>query len=166
LSVRSFQLIALKEDFGMQTTLALREKAAQLLAADATTLAPATDANKMVLCKANFPETEQVVVGDITPADFDGSTPLLAGTGTQSEGLDPITNAARITIKSPVGGWRWETTGITNLPQTIYGVALMSNDLSVVLAVERFDTPIVLTAVNQVIDRGPYEIVQAPNSMT
>lgn len=135
----------------MQSTRALREKMAQLLAADATTLAPAADANIVALVMAAFTPGEGMVVGDLTLATFDGSTPLAAGVGTQPEGLDPNTADAIITIKSPVGGWRWETTGVTNLPQTIFGYALLNDDGTVLLGADTLPDTITLTAVNQVI---------------
>lgn len=150
----------------MQTTQAVREKAAQLLAADTSTLAPAADANTMCLVKNAFSATEAVAVGDLELADFDGSTPLEVVVGTQPEGLDPVSGAAVITLSPPAGGWRWETTGVTNLPQTIYGRALMNDDQTVVLATERLATPIVLTGVNQVINLPAATITQAANSMT
>jgi len=150
----------------MQATRALREKAAQLLAADATTLAPATDENTMCLIMANFNPTESSVVADLTLATFDGSTPIDCETGTQPEGLDPVSSAAIITIAPPIGGWRWETTGITNLPQTIYGRALMNDDQTELYALEKFATPIVLTAINQVINLPPATLTLAANSLT
>lgn len=150
----------------MQSTLALREKANQLLAADAATLAPATDANTMCLVKSNFNPTEQITVDDLELADFDGSAPLEVETGTQPEGLDPVSSASVITLKPPAGGWRWETTGVTNLPQTIYGRALMNDDQTILFAVEKFTTPIILTASNQVINLAPATLTQAANSLT
>jgi hypothetical protein len=149
----------------MQITKALREKAAQLLAADSATLAPASDANKLMLLKAQPAENENVAIGDLSEADFDGSAALLCGTGTQPEGLDPNSADAVISIKPPAGGFRWETTGGTNLPQTIYGVALVNNDKSVLFGVQRI-TPVTLTATNQVVEVGPIQIRQMANSMT
>lgn len=149
----------------MQATATLREKMAQLLAADVATLAPAADANIVALVKAIFTPTEATVVGELDLADFDGSTPLACGTGTQPEGLDPLTADALITLKSPVGGWRWETTGVTNLPQTIYGFALLNDDGTVLLACERLTTPIVLNAVNQVLTLGAIGLRQLANSL-
>lgn len=135
----------------MQSTLALREAAAQLLAADAATLAPAALANKIMLVTNAFTPSENLTFADLDAATFDGSTPLSAGVGVQLEGLDPETNDAIITIKSPAGGWRWETTGVTDLPQTINGFALVDNAVAVLLAAARLPAPITLTAINQVI---------------
>jgi hypothetical protein len=150
----------------MQATLALREKMAQLLAADATTLAPAADANVIALVIAPFTPTEALVFADLTLADFDGSTPLAVGLGTQAEGLDPLSGDAIISLKDPVGGWRWETTGVTNLPQTVWGYALLNDGLDTVFAAERLITPIPLTAVNQVIQLGGLTLRQLAGSLT
>jgi len=149
----------------MQASLALREKASQLLAADTATLAQAADANVIALIMADFTPSEATVVGDVTLATFDGSTPLAAGLGAQAEGLDPNNTDSLITIKSPVGGWRWETTGVTNLPQTIFGYCLLNDALDTLFACEKLDDPITLTAVNQVVELSNVTIRQLANSM-
>lgn len=150
----------------MKPTRAVRQKAMQLLAANADTLAPATDANTMCLIKNPFTESENIAVGDLTLADFDGSTPLAVVTGAQPEGLDPVSSASIVTLKPPAGGWRWEVTGVTNLPQTIYGIALMNDDQTVVLATKRFPDSIALANAEQVINLGPQLITLAANSMS
>jgi len=150
----------------MQVTLALREKAAQLLAADAASLAPVALANHVFLVMAAFVASEASVIGDLTLATFDGSAALSAGVGTQAEGLDPNNTNALITIKSPVGGWRWETTGVTNLPQTIFGYCMLDNADAVLLGCQTLDQTITLTAINQVVDLGSITITQQAGSMT
>lgn len=149
----------------MIPTRAVREKAAQLLAADAATLAPAVDANVIALVMAAFTPGENLTLGSLTFATFDGATPLEVGVGTQPEGLDPNTNDALISMLPPVTGWRWETTGTTNLPQTIFGYALVTDGLAVLLASDVLETPIVLTAVNQVVILPALAIRQLANSM-
>ncbi len=150
----------------MFPTLALREKAMKLLAADTATLAPAALANKMVLSKATFIASEATKFADLTLADFDGSTPIDCGTGTQPEGLNPGTNDAVIDLLSPAGGFRWETTGVTHLPQTIFGYALLNNAMDTVLASELFANPITLTAINQRVEGLDGSILQLANSMS
>lgn len=149
----------------MFPTAALREKAAALLAADATTLAPATDANVIALIINSFNPGEDLSLDDITFADFDGSTPIACGTGTQPEALDPNTSNAVISIKPPAGGFRFETTGVTNLPQTVFGFALLNDDSTVLLASEVLTNPITLTAINQLVQLPPVLITQTANSM-
>jgi len=138
----------------------------QLLAADTATLAPAANANKMMLVKAVFAEGEGLILADLTAADFDGSTPLDIGLNTQPEGLNPGSNDAVIDLKLPAGGLRWETTGVTHLPQTIYGYALVDNGITVVLAAKLFDNPVTLTAINQRVDGLDASITQQANSMS
>jgi hypothetical protein len=149
----------------MQATRALREKMATLLAADATSLAPATDLNVIKLVMATFTPGESTVVGDLTFATFDGSTPIEVTAGTQAEGLDPLTADAVITLSPPVGGFRFEVTGTTNLPQQIFGCALVS-DAGVLLGCQTLPQPITLTAVNQFIDLGDLSFRQLANSLT
>jgi len=150
----------------MQATRALREKAAQLLAADTATLAQAADPNHLVLIAANFLPSENLVAGDLVPATFDGATPLEVELGVQLEGLDPATSDAIITIGPPAGGWRWETTGITNLPQTIYGYALMNEAETTLFGAATLTTPVVLTGINQVINLPAVTFRQLAGSLT
>lgn len=143
----------------------VRLQLGELLAADATTLAPVTG-NKVALVMDPFTPEETMVPGSLTLATFDGSTPIVAGTGTQPAGLDPATGDQIITIKEPAGGFRWETSGVTNLPQTIYGYALLTNDLATLLAVATLPTPVTLQIAGQQINLGPIglNIVQSPIS--
>lgn len=149
----------------MQTSLALREKASQLLAADTATLAQAADNNVIALVMGGFTPSEALLVGDVVLATFDGSTPILVGLGTQPEGLDPNTNDSIITLLPPVGGWRFETTGTTNLPQTIFGFVLLNDALDTLLASALLPNPITLTGINQVIELDGVHIRQLAGSM-
>jgi hypothetical protein len=133
---------------------ALRLELGTALAADATYLAPAVNGNLIALITAPFTPDENLVIGDLTLADFFGSTPLEAGTGTQDVGIDPPTQEQRITILEPAGGWRWQVTGTTNLPQSVYGFALCTDALASLLAVEALPTPISLTTVGEEINIG------------
>lgn len=149
----------------MQSTAALRDQAAKLLAADTTTLAQAADANVMVLLKADFAPGENLPFGSLLAADFDGSTPLACGLAAQPEALDPTTGDSRITLKSPVGGWRWQTTGITNLPQTIYGYALMNKNKDAYFGAEKLPVPVTLAAADQVVEFGPVDFTLLAGSI-
>lgn len=133
----------------MKATLALREKAAQLLAADAATLAPAVDKNVIRLIKAPFTPGEGLDISSLVFADFDGGDPIEGVAGTQPESLDPNTRDAIIDIEPPAGGYRWETSGVTNLPQVIYGFALLNNDSTVLFAAELLQSAVTLNDVNQ-----------------
>jgi hypothetical protein len=133
---------------------ALRLKLGTLLAADATTLAPAANANNVGLIAAPFTPIETLTLASLTLASFTGSTPIAGVVGAQETGVDPITGDQQITITPPAGGWRWTVGGSTGLPQTIYGVVLMDHGNSILLGVYAFTTPITLTAAGQTIDLG------------
>lgn len=84
-------------------------------------------------------------------ADFDGYTDKVCGSPAVT-GLDPVSGLYQLWAPPPAGGFRWETTGTTNLPETIYGFALGNSDSSTLYASALFDTPVVLTDVNQVVE--------------
>lgn len=149
----------------MIPTKSVRAAAAILLAADAATLAPAALANHMTLVKEPIIPGESLVFADITVADFDGSTAIDVGVGTQPSAFNPGSNDLVIDLKPPAGGFRWETTGVTNLPQTIYGYVLLNNADDTILAAGVFDTPIELTAINQRVDGLDATISQQADSM-
>jgi len=136
----------------------LRLQLGELLAADATTLAPAANGNKIALINAAFVADENAVIGGLSFADFDGSAPKVCGTGDQQAGIEPATQDQLITMLEPAGGFRWETTGVTNLPQTIYGFALTDNAGAVLLGVEQLDAPVTLTALGQEINLGAVQM--------
>jgi len=144
----------------------LRLQIGELLAADDTTLAPAVSSNKIMLIKSPFTPGENLVVGELTEADFDGSAAIAGATGAQQCAIDPLTGDQIVTIKDPAGGYRWEVTGTTNLPQTIYGVALVDNTKATLLAVEAFEMPIPLTGVGEEVafPRAIMTVVSSPIS--
>jgi hypothetical protein len=87
--------------------------------------------------------------GDVVLADFTGYAAKTPVPGTQPSGNDPATSDFKITISPPAGGWRWETTGLTNLPQTIHGIVLYSTTGPTLLASGLLDSPIDLAGLNQ-----------------
>jgi len=144
----------------------LRLAALELLGADTATLNPGVgDEVEIMLVQNDFAPAESLVLADVTLANFAGSTAIAAAAGAQPVLADPGTNDAIMDIKMPAGGFRWETTALTNLPQTIYGYVLMDSAHTVVYASERFTSPITLTAVNQRIDIGQPTITLPANTM-
>lgn len=138
----------------MLTSLVLRRKAAQLLAADTATLAPVANAIVIALVKAAFIPAEDLLLVGVTVADFDGSNPLDVKLGAQPESLDPPTTDSVIDLVPDLGEFRWTTTGITNLPMDIFGYVLLNNAQTVVMASALLDTPIHLSAIDQRVDIG------------
>lgn len=135
---------------------AIRTALGDLLAADVALLAPAT-ANVIALIAAPFTPDENLVIGDLTLATFTDSDPIAGTTGAQQVGFDPVTQEQVITVLAPLGGYRWETGDTANLPQTIYGFALVSDGLVTLLAVAELPEPITLQDAHQFIDLDPIE---------
>jgi hypothetical protein len=130
---------------------AIFERFGILLAADTSTLAPAANPPKVMLVKDPFTPADDLLVADLTEADFDGYAKISCEVAGQLQSTDPLTGDSVVEMKTPLGGWRWETTGVTNLPETIYGFALINNGSTLLYGTELFDTPIVLTASNQTV---------------
>lgn len=135
----------------MFASRALRDAAMKLLATDTATLAPVANQIYIALCKAAFIPSEILAFADIALADFDGSTPIGVTVGAQPESLVPGTFDSRIDLSPPVGGFRFVTTGVTNLPQTIYGFVLLDHAKAVVLASELLTQPVTLTISGEVV---------------
>jgi len=137
---------------------AVRLQLGELLAADDTTLAPASSANKIALIAEAFTPSEDLVIGDLTLATFTGSAPKAGATGAQQAGIDPATHDQVITILAPAGGYRFECTVTPTPAETIYGYALTDNAGAVLLGVQAFATPIVIAEVGDFIDLGAVEM--------
>lgn len=133
----------------------------QKLASDTTTLAHAT-LLRVGLVKEPFTPSSALVMGDLVLADFDGYAAKTPVPGTQPSGADPSTSDFNITISPPAGGWRWETSGLTNLPQTIYGVVLYHNTGPTLYATELLANPIELDDLDQevVLDKVQLRFMQ------
>lgn len=129
-----------------------------LLAADTTSFANGVNADlpgHVILIKEAFtpsPDIDPLALQAIE-ADFTGYTTggISSSTGTQNTAMDPLTSDYLLQLKQPAGGFRWETTGTTNLPQTIYGYAVLDLDTPRCYWSALFDTPVVLTAQNQTV---------------
>jgi hypothetical protein len=135
----------------MQPSQSILNQIATLLAGDTTTLANAA-ALKIHLAKANFTPSPALLLAGLTEADFVGYAALAAGIGAQLNYVDPVTGLVTIEIKPPAGGWHFSVTGITNLPETIYGWYVTDNGTTVLYGSARLVTPIPLTASGQGFD--------------
>jgi len=150
----------------MFATKFLRNKAMSLLAADTGTLAPAANAIYVALVMNNIAPSETIVFADVTMATFDGSTELAVELNAQPEGFDPATTDSVIDLKAPVGGFRWAVTGLTNLPQTIYGYVLLNHAKDTVWASQLLETPQTLNVVGDRIDLGDVSLTLPANSIS
>jgi len=138
----------------MQPTLEIFNQLTILLAADTATIAPAANPPKLKLSKAAFTPNQNNVPADFTEADFDGYAPIAAIVGAQNVGVDPLTQERLVEMKIPAGGWRWVVTGLTNLPQQIFGAYLTDNAGAIVFGAALFDGPITLDNLPQVVEVG------------
>jgi len=138
----------------MMLQRAVRLQVGELLAADATTFAPAADENKIALITSEFTPSEDLDLETLTLASGDGLDPIAGATGTQQVGIDAETGDQIITIKDPAGGYRWEVTGVVALPLDVQGFILINDAGDEWYAVEKFETPIHLDAIGQEINIG------------
>lgn len=150
----------------MFASRAIRMAAVTRLASDTATLAQAADPNHMCLIMSDFIPSEDLVIADVDLATFDGGDPLEIELGVQPSGFEPGSDDSSIDFAPPVGGFRWETTGTTNLPMTIYGFCVTNEAETTLLCSELFDTPIVLTGINQVIDIPRAELILPKDSFS
>jgi len=136
----------------------LSDEIGELLAVNPPLFQAVTAQNLIRLIIAPFALEQGLVPADLTFADFDGSTAKnIIGDVDMQVGIDPITGEQIITIPEPVGGWRWEVTGVTNLPQTVYGYALLTLASADVIAVAQLPVPIPLTIVGHEVNLGTVE---------
>jgi hypothetical protein len=137
----------------MKPSSTLQLAIATLLADDTATLA-AVVPPKVHLAKAAFVPGPSLDPATLTEADFDGYTAKAITAGSQDVYTDPTTGLITVELKAPVGGWHWALTGITNLPQTIYGwyvldsagtvlygSGLVPSPITLQLATDAFDIP-------------------------
>lgn len=137
--------------------LALVERMADLLATDTTTLDAVADV-EVILFINNVTLGPDTVIGDLTPATFDGYAAKAKDAAAPSTYTDPATGDIIISIPAPAGGWLWQTTGTTNLPQTVFGFALTDSTGADYYGGELLSEPVTLDAAGQ----G----VQLPNGVT
>lgn len=151
----------------MIPTQAVFERMMELLGADTATLnttGSPTDA-KVGLFINDFAPNAAMVLADLTEATFDGYVQIPADGHPHPQSLDPSNGNSRVTLLPSAGGWHWETTGLTDLPQTVFGYFVIGHGVLLNLA-KRFETPIVLTGANQSIDIQRIGMQQSFNSLT
>lgn len=139
----------------MKPTRALWRAPADLLAADTASLAAAT-AMHLHLAKASFVPGLDLILADLTEADFTGATAIALGTGAQPVFYDVATGNLSILLKPPVGGFVWTCTADPVSPQTIYGCYLTDTADAVLWGAFLLPQPVSIAAAGQGI------IVQDP----
>jgi len=108
------------------------------------------DGNTLNLIKADFTPGRTTDTSMLTLATFDGYA-AKTSTITPNVGRDPSNGDFLVEIPAPAGGWVFEVTGLTGLPQTIYGVTVTGVDSSDTWASAKFPVPVVLTTVGDLV---------------
>jgi len=134
--------------FTMQPTQYMINRVAAATVADVLSLADATN-REVGLFKNDFAPALSTVIGDLIEADFGGYARKNGGVAESD--IDPGTLQRILRVPAPVGGWAFKTTGLTNLPQTIYGFFLFGADTGELLGAFRFEDPITLTMIDQIV---------------
>jgi len=116
-----------------------------LLADDSLTINQG-DGNLVHLVKEPFTPAATTATVSLTMADFTGSA-ALTSTITPNASRDPLSGDQVVTIPPPAGGWYWEATADTLLPQTIYGVAVSGSDSGFTWGSFLLDDPIEISEI-------------------
>jgi hypothetical protein len=130
----------------------LLDALASLLASDPTTLAPVANAVHIHLAVNAFTPGPNLLITNFVEATYPGSAAKSAGVGPQQNFVDALTGQRTVQLIEPVGGWHWVATGLTNLPQDVYGIYVTDNADLIVYGSSRFDGPIPISAIGQAID--------------
>lgn len=104
------------------------------------------------LVKAPFVPSQNLVIGDLTLADFTDSDTIFVTSAAAQVFLDPATAEWILQLDEPLGGWHWVTGDAVLLPQTIYGYALTNHAKAKLLGTALFDVPVLLNAAAQGVD--------------
>jgi len=138
---------------------------AGLLAADAASVANPV-ACKVGLIVANFTPTIDLLMADLVISADTGLVAIAGVPGSQLESIDPDTGELIVEVKTPAGGFRWETPiGFTG-PVTIFGYALGNNAMTTLWGTQRLDPPLTLTDPNQAHTAPVLQFRIDPNKIT
>lgn len=124
-------------------TRLMTDAARTVVGGDISTLANTSEVT-VALVVAPFTPSPDTVAADLTLGAGSGLDPIVSEGGAAAHLNDPLTGARLLLINPPLGGWRWTFTGGT--PVTVYGIALMTNDLADPYGTAKFSTPIQLLA--------------------
>lgn len=150
----------------MLTTQEIRELALASLGAETTYFNPGAGSEPYILLfKNNITPAESLTFANLVEADFDGYAAIKLGAGAQLVSLNPVDLTAVMDLRIPAGGFRWVTTGVTNLPQTVYGYALVNHAKTILLASANLDAPITLDVAGLRIDLGAPTLNLAANAI-
>jgi hypothetical protein len=140
------------EKLSMVPTSLLFQRMLVLLGADTFTLGTTSGPTtcKLHLAKAAFTPSQDLTLADFVEADFDGYAEKSAVAGPMPQSADPTNADSLVDIPPGAAGYLWETSGVTNLPQTIFGYYLEGHG-PLLMGCQLLPEPITLTGINQSI---------------
>lgn len=133
-----------------------------LLATDTTTFALAATPGKIHLAINSFSPSAALLVGSFTEATFVGYAALSLATGPQQTFNDSLTGGRVMQLVEPLGGWHWQTTATTSLPQTVYGFYCTDNGNAALWGSQLLPAPVPLNAIGDAVDIGNVRISFPP----
>lgn len=151
----------------MQPTSLLANQVSNLVATDVSQLANAS-APKVHLAAASFAPSLSLLLAGLTEATFTGYAAMAAGSsGAQIRYFDPVTGNALVELKPPIGGWVFNCTANTSLPQTIYGYYVTDNGSANLYGTALMPNgSVTLTASGQAIELPNVRFTFPPSPMT
>jgi len=149
----------------MTPTNALMDRVPILLAGDANSLSSATAMHVHLVQDAISPGPTTDFT-TLTECNFDGYAVLEPTVGDQDSYFDPVLNMRVVQLVEPAGGWKWETTGVTNLPQTAQAIVLTDTADTVTWGSQLLTSgPVVLTASGQAVIEGAIRFAIPSNAL-
>ncbi len=121
------------------------------LASDSGLGSLAGSARLIRLFMNNIIPTRQTVVGDLTTPTFTGYADKAMGIALGREGTDPLSGKNEVIAVPALGGLVWAPSDAVNLPQTIYGWAMVDSTGAFLIGAERFPNPIILSGAGQLV---------------
>lgn len=121
----------------------LLDAIATLLSTDTATFADPLFVQAF-LVKADFALSSNLLMADLTLADFTGNPTKDATVAGGLVGINPVTAQRTISFKTPLGGWRFNCTATPTPAQNIYGVGVKALTSGLLLAVKKYATPILI----------------------
>lgn len=111
----------------------------------------AAAAKKVLLFQNNLDPDTTTLLADLTEADFDGYGQIDLKESVAYDTVDALSGKRQVLVleEDPL---HWIVTGTANLPQTIYGYAVLNSAGTAIVGIERFAAPVTVTGVDQSID--------------
>jgi hypothetical protein len=138
----------------------LRDDIAQAIAGvdGDSEIAIPTDPPVVKLVAKDFDEEDIDVLADLPEGFLPATTGLITGIsavgGEQLESVDPDNGNPLIQLKSPVGGFRFETTAIPTAPDVVRGYVVLNAGATEILLVNKFENPVTFDDINQAFTIG------------